>query len=105
MPWTGRETGVAKNIRVIEWLKADLLASMAVLFKAMVKGSEDLLMDALSSIVITCYLLGRRLGINYSQLDLKIEAGLRDGIDDKHKVEEWYGDLSGLLEYHLDKKR
>lgn len=105
MPQPGRETGVAKNIRVIEWLKADLLTSISVLFKAMVKGSEDLLMDALSSMVITCYLLGRRLGINYSQLDLKIEAKLKEGIDNKHEVEEWYGDLSGFLEYHLDKKR
>lgn len=52
------ETGIAKNIRVIEWLKADLLTSLSALFKGMLRGSEDRLLDALGSIIITCYVMG-----------------------------------------------
>ncbi|MBO8137145.1 MAG: MazG-like family protein [Desulfotomaculum sp.] len=101
-PSPNQDSGIAKNIRVIEWLKADILASLAALFKAMVKGSEEKLLDALASLVITAYILGRRLGINFSRLDLKIESKLRQGIDDGHEVERWYGDLSQLLEYRIN---
>ncbi|MCL6639078.1 MAG: MazG-like family protein [Firmicutes bacterium] len=100
-----RDGGIAKNIKVIEWLKADLITSLAALFKSMLKGSEELMLDALSSMIVTCYVLGRRLNINFSRLDLKVEAKVRQGIDDDHEVERWYGDLSALLNYLVEKKR
>ncbi|BAF61070.1 MAG: hypothetical protein HPY89_12825 [Pelotomaculum sp.] len=100
-----QESGIAKNIKVIEWLKADLITSVSALFKAMLRGSEERLLDALAGLVITCYILGRRLGINFPRLDLKVEAKLRQGIDDDHEVERWYGDLSSLLNYLVEKKR
>ncbi|MTI80671.1 MAG: hypothetical protein FH758_07260 [Firmicutes bacterium] len=100
-PKPKQESGIAKNIRVIEWLKADILASLSALFKSMVKGSEEKLLDALASMVITTYVLGRRLGINFSRLDLKIESKLRQGIDEEHEVEKWYGDLTELLNYRI----
>lgn len=99
------ERGIAKNIKVVEWLKADLVTSISSLFKSMLRGSEELILDALASLVITCYVLGRRLGVNFSRLDLKVEAKLRQGIDENHEVERWYGDLSALLNYLVDKKR
>ncbi len=99
------EGGIAKNIKVIDWLKADLITSVSALFKSMLKGSEDLLLDALASLMITCYVLGRRLGINFPRLDLKVEAKLRQGIEEDHELERWYGDLSALLNYMADKKR
>jgi len=101
----GQKPGVAKNIKVIEWLKADIMASMSSLFKAMLRGSEERLLDALASIILTCYVLGRRLGISFSRLDLRVEAKLRQGIDNDHEVEKWYGDLSSLLRYLTEKKR
>jgi len=100
-----QEGGIAKNIKVIEWLKADLITSLSALFKSMLKGSEELLLDALSSMIVTCYILGRRLNINFSHLDMKVEAKIRQGIDDDHEVERWYGDLSALLNYLVEKKR
>lgn len=100
-----KKPGIANNIKVIEWLKADLMASTSSLFKAMLRGSEERLLDALASMVLTCYILGRRLGISFSRLDLRIEAKLRQGIDDGHEVEKWYNDLSSLLNYYTEKKR
>ncbi|MFA4884711.1 MAG: MazG-like family protein [Desulfotomaculaceae bacterium] len=100
-----QEGGIAKNIKVIEWLKADLITSVSALFKSMLRGSEELILDALASLLINCYVLGRRLGINFSRLDLKVEVKLRQGIDEDHEVERWYGDLSTLLNYLVDKKR
>lgn len=101
----GREGGIAKNIKIIEWLRADLVTSLATLFKAMLKGSEDLILDALASLVMTCYILARRLGLNFSRIDLKVEEKLRQGIDENHELEKSYGDISSLLNYLVDKKR
>ncbi|MDD4168985.1 MAG: MazG-like family protein [Desulfotomaculaceae bacterium] len=104
--FTGRqESGIVKNIKVVEWLKADLLTSLSALFKSMLRSSEDLTLDALASLMITCYILGRRLGINFTKLDLKIEEKLRQSINEDHEMEKWYGDISNLLNYLVDKKR
>ncbi len=99
------KTGFARNIRVVEWLKADMLSSVAALFKAMLRGSEDKLLDALSGLIITCYVLGRRLGFSFARLDMRIEAKLRQGIEEEHEVEKWYQDLSQMLTHLADKKR
>ncbi|MBE3586750.1 MazG-like family protein [Desulfofundulus thermocisternus] len=104
-PQGHQDTGIAKNIRVIEWLKADLLASLAALYRAMLRGSEERLLDAFSSIIITCYVLGRRLGISFTRMDLKLENKLRQGIEEGHEMERWYGDLSALLAHLVEKKR
>ncbi len=100
-----QDTGIAKNIRVIEWLKADLLTSLSALFKSMLRGSEEHLQDALASLIITCYVLGRRLGLSFSRLELKIESKLRQSIEEDHELERWYSDLTALLTYLLEKKR
>jgi len=100
-----QDTGIAKNIRVVEWLKADLVTSLSVLYKGMLRGSEEYLQDALAGLIITCYVLARRLGFSFSKLELKMETRLRQGIQEDHELERWYGDLSALLGHLLEKKR
>lgn len=99
------DAGIAKNVKVIEWLKADILAAVTALYKAMVQGSEDLMLDSLAGLVVTAYLLGRRLGFGFSRLDFKVEAKLKQGVDAGHEMEEWFGDLSSLLRYRSERKR
>ncbi len=96
---------IARNIRVIEWLKTELLGAVVALFKGMIKNSEEAIEDALASMVITVYVLARRVGINFVQLDIRIESKIRNAIQDKYEVEDWYGDLTALLKYRSDKKR
>jgi len=96
---------IAKNIRIIEWLKTELLNTVAALFKAMLKGSEEVILEALAGIVIMTYVLARRLGINFARLDIKIESKLRSTIREDHEMEQWYGDLTAMLKYVSDKKR
>lgn len=93
---------VAKNLRVIEWLKAELVESVAALFKSLLRAGDDAVSDALANIIISTYLLGRRVGISFAHLDMKVKGKLRLSIDETHEVERWYGDLSRLMEY-LDK--
>ncbi|MDA8442797.1 MAG: MazG-like family protein [Peptococcaceae bacterium] len=99
------EIDVVKNHRVIEWLKAELVSSVGGLFKAIIGGGEDLVADCLARIITSTYLLGRRLGLSFGRIDLKMEQNLRSSIDASHEIEEWYGDLSALSAYLEAKKR
>lgn len=99
------EFDIAKNIKIIDWLKAEMIGSVSNLFKAMLKGTEDLVVDALAGVILTAYLLAKRLGISFSRVDLKIESKLRQNIDDGHEVETWFGDITSLLMYMAGKKK
>jgi hypothetical protein len=102
---SANEPDIARNIRVVEWLKADLLTSLSALYKGMLRGSEERLLEALSGIIVTCYVLGRRMGFTFSRIDVAVESKLRQGIGESHEVEKWFGDLTLLLAYLVDRKR
>ncbi len=103
--FSGSGTDFAKNIKVIEWLKADILTSLSVLYKSILKGSEEKLIDALAGIIVSTYVLGRRLGLTFSKIDVAVESKLRQGVEESHEVEKWFGDLTMLLTYLVDRKR
>ena len=104
----GKEIDITKNIRIIEWLKSELLTDVACLFKHLVNGVRDEvhegLAETLSNIIVICYLLGRRLGLSYNSIELKMRKKIRLGILETHEVEKEYGDLSELSK-HLDSSR
>lgn len=104
MPTVDRNFAVAKNVRVVEWLKIELLSGVTNLFRAMTKNSEDAWLEALSGIVTTAYVLARRLSISFTRLDSKIETKLRSYIAEEHEMEKWYGDLSALLNHMAEKR-
>lgn len=99
---------ITRNIKIIDWLKSELLTDVANLFKSLVNGvreevSENL-SDTLANIILICYLLGKRLGINYRVIETKIENKIRLGLVENHEVEKYYGDLSELSK-HLNGSR
>lgn len=100
-----RDVDIAKSLKVIEWLKSELVSSVAALLKAMLRGSEDLIMECITGIIITAYVLGKRLGISYGRIDLNIKNKLRETDIRDHEVEKWYGDLSSFLKYMEDHRR
>ena len=90
---------ITKNLKIIEWLKSELLGNVSTLFKTMVKENEFELLDVLVSIIMTTYLLARRLGYSFNQIDRQLERKLKRNIDNKHQIETWYGDLGDFLEH------
>lgn len=93
---------VTKNIKMIEWLKSELLTTIASLYELLVKGakgSQEALVDVLANIILVTYLLARRLGVNFARIDMKIADKIKLGVLESHKIEEWYGDLSDLKQY------
>jgi len=99
------QVDIAKNMRIIEWLKAELVESVGALFKALLKTGDEAISDCLASIIISTYTLGKRVGVNFQYIDFKVESKLKLSINEAHEVEMWYGDLSALLAYLENKKK
>lgn len=92
-----RNSDVTKNVKIIEWMKKELILSVGDVFDLIFKGVKPLdeaLQDTLANIIMITYLLAKRLGISFSEIDYKIKEKIRIGIDQNHSVESWYGDFS-----------
>ncbi|MCL6591680.1 MAG: MazG-like family protein [Firmicutes bacterium] len=94
---------IVKNVRIIEWLKAELVTGLGALFKAMIKNNEDAILDSLTWLITGCYFLGKRLGFSYAKIDAKIEQKLLSPQMQEHEIEEWYGDASNLHCYFKER--
>ena len=88
--------------------KSELLTDIANLFRTLVNGAKEelheYLSETLSNIILICYLLGRRLGISYNAIEMKIQNKIRLGLIEEHNIEKHYGDLSELAK-HLNSSR
>lgn len=93
------EVDIAKNIRTIEWLKTEVVSGTAALFRALLRGTEEQLVDSLAALVVSIYALARRVGVQYARLDAAVESTVRRSIGEGHELEKWYGDLSALIHY------
>jgi len=103
-----KEIDITRNIKIIEWLKSELLTELADLFRTLAGGAREELHEVvgeiLSNIILISYLLGRRLGISYNAIELKIQNKIKLGLVENHDVEKYYGDLSELSR-HLGSNR
>ena len=97
-----RNSDVTKNVKIIEWMKKELILSVGDVFDLIFKGVKPLdeaLQDTLANIIMITYLLAKRLGISFSEIDYKIKEKITIGIDQNHSVESWYGDFSNLKKH------
>lgn len=95
---------VTRNVKIMEWMKTELLMSLGDLFNLILKGVKPLdeaLQDTLANIIMITYLLAKRLGISFTEIDYKVKEKIKLGISEDHSVERWYGDLSELKK-HMD---
>jgi len=108
MPFFDREIDITRNIKIIEWLKSELITDVANLFKVLVNGMKeevhDSISEILSNIILISYLLGKRLGISYNAIEIKMENKIKLGLIENHDIEKHYGDLSELSR-HLNLSR
>lgn len=99
---SGDNMDITRNIKLIEWLKCELLSGVASFNQLLYKGkqgSHEALTDVIASIILVSYLLARRLGITFASVDLKIQNKIKLGITEEHEIEKRYGDLSELSAY------
>lgn len=97
---------ITKNVKIIEWIKNEILISISDLFNLLFKGVKPIdngLQNAIANIIMLSYLLGKRLGISFDEIDYTIKEKAKEGIKEEHSVETWFGDLS-KLEEHIDNR-
>lgn len=97
-----RNSDITRNMKLIEWMKNEILMSISELFNVLFKGvksADEGLQDILANIIMITYLLAKRLGISFNEIDYKIKEKTLLGIKDDHSIEKWYGDLSNLKNY------
>lgn len=100
------DVDITKNIRIIEWLKSELLSSVATLYELLIheaQRTQEALIDVMANIILVTYLLAKRLGVPFQKIDAKVKDKVKLKIVEEHKIEKWYGDLSCLLE-HLTRR-
>lgn len=88
------ESEILRKMRLIEWLKAELITHIGLLYQAMAKNSEQAISEGLAAIVVACYILGKRLGIGFDSLDKVVLQKVEHEIKIEHEVEKWFGDYS-----------
>lgn len=98
-----KDLDLAKRVKVIEWLKTEVIDQAAHLLKGIWEGSQAKTIDALASLISSAYILGRRLGVSYRSLDEAVLEKMKQHRVDGHQLEEWYGDISAL-EDHISKR-
>lgn len=98
-----RDLDVATRTRMIEWLKTEVVDQMSRLFKGIWDGSTSRVIDGLAGLIASSYILGRRLGIPYRDLDNAIADKLARLRQEGHQLEDQYKDLSELSE-HIRKR-
>ena len=94
-----KEMDVASNLKVVEWLKAELVDTVAVLLKSLLKAGSDATGDALATLIIITYLIGKRVGVNFQIIDMRVRHKLNSSINQANEIEQHYGDLSQLQQY------
>ncbi len=85
--------------QTIDWLEAEILGSIASLYRSLARADEDPRVADLANAIIGCYLLAKRLGISYAELDEQINGNIRENIESGHEIERWYGDFSALANH------
>ena len=101
-----RGSDITKNVKIIEWIKNEILMNVSDLFNLLFKGVksiDDSLQNSIANIIMLSYLLGKRLGISFEDIDYKIKEKAKQGIKDEHSIETWFGDLSNL-EKNIDNR-
>lgn len=97
-----KDMDILKNLRTIEWLKSEILVSIACVYQLLARGEEDMkedLEDSISNIMLLTFLLSKRLGIDYEDVNSNLKDKIKLNILEDHKIEKWYGDLSELMEF------
>lgn len=98
------ESDILRKMRLIEWLKAELITQVGTLYQAMAKNKEQAISEGLAAIIVACYILAKRLGIGFDSLDRDILKKVEQNIKSEHEVEKWFGDFSEYQNYLRQKR-
>ena len=86
-----RNSDVTKNVKIIEWMKKELILSVGDVFDLIFKGVKPLdeaLQDTLANIIMITYLLAKRLGISFSEIDYNLHPKVNEFVYENRQSSE-----------------
>lgn len=93
------DSDILRKLRFIEWLKAEMAVHFASFLHALAKNSTRAAGEALAALIVTAYILAKRLGIDFSKLDQEILLWLQRYTSKDHEVDKWTGDYAEFERY------
>lgn len=78
---TAGHVDIARNLKIIEGLKVQLLSVVASLFSGLYSGSQDDVLEALGAAVVILFSMADRLGIDVRQIDSAVAEILQTRAD------------------------
>ncbi len=96
------KAAIAKNIQVIEELKAELVGNAAGVLKAMAKDDLNTALDSMAANLISTYLLAKKLGVGFDRLDRQVIGKLEQTISATLGNQGLEAALKQLLDYLQD---
>lgn len=96
---------ITKNLKMIEWLKAELVESVGALLKSLLNASAEATADRLASLLILIYLLGDRVGVSFAVLDSEVKNKLKQSLAAAPQEERWHQDMKALHDHWQHRTR
>ncbi|MCI8980364.1 MAG: hypothetical protein HFE51_07715 [Clostridia bacterium] len=94
---------ISTNLKAIETIKGEILSEMAKLYKTLADydeiGEYESVTNEIATIIAMDYILARRLGVTFSNIDNKISELLAIGEENGHELELEFSDMSELNKY------
>lgn len=95
--------GISTNLQAIDTIKGEILSEVAELYKVLADYDEvedyDGVSNDIATIIAMNYILARRLGLSFKDIDKKIKNLLAIGEENGHELELEFGDMSELNKY------
>lgn len=98
------QESILHKLQLLESMKAELILRVGQVFAALAVNSESKIKEALASVILTCYILGRRLGIDFPQMDETVFTLTGNTIKQGVEAEKIFGDYSEYLRYLRQKR-
>jgi len=99
------ELDITKNLKMVEWLKAELVESVGTLLKSLLNASVEATADRLASLLILIYLLGDRVGVSFAVLDSAVKAKLKQSLAAAPPDDRWHQDMKALHDHWQHRTR
>lgn len=94
---------ISTNIKAVDTIKSEILSEVASLYKALADYDEvdgySNVESSISTIIAMDYILARRLGISFKNIDSKIIELLTIAEEGGHELEVAFSDMSELKKY------
>lgn len=99
-----READIVKTMRLIEKLKAAVIGHVGAVYQAFAEGGEQGIRQTMANLVVNCYVLAQRAGIDYSELEELVRVKAEEYARLNDSLEQRFGDYAKLAR-HMNNKR